>query len=110
MYFDNDEHYSFVQISDEEYEVHDKIKYAVGEIVNVTSDVLKWDARLWHPNTKVEHLIEEHYVIFHKRTNNREPLKGNIHLHNFFYDVVKVDDPRIQYIDLTSEQIKKLNK
>ena len=59
MYFDNDEDYTFVRISDEECEVYDKVTYVVGEIVTVGESVLKWDSRLWHPNTKIEHLINE---------------------------------------------------
>ena len=110
MYFDNDEDYEFVRISDEECEVYDKVTYAVGEIVTVGESVLKWDSRLWHPNTKIEHLINEQYLVFEKRLTNKKPLRGNIHLRTYVYDVVKVDDPRIEYFDLASYQINKLNK
>ena len=110
MYFDNDEDYTFVRISDEECEVYDKVLYAVGEIVTVGESVLKWDFRLWHPNTKIEHLINEQYLVFEKRPTNKKPLRGNIHLRTYLYDVVKVDDPRIEYKDLGSYQLTKLNK
>jgi len=109
MYFDNDKYYSLVKISDDELELHDNMKYAVGETVLLAPEFLRWDPRLYHPGNSLQVLTSECYVVFDKTQNKRvSPTQKNLYLRNHLYSVVKVDDPKVIYSDLTIEKIRKL--
>lgn len=111
MFFDNDKYFSIIPKPDDELELHDNMKYAIGEVVLLTEDTLKWDRRLYHPNRSYEKIAEqEPFIIFERIQQNRKsPTRGNLTLRNHLYGVVKADNPTIVYSDLTIEKIRKLN-
>lgn len=112
MFFDNDKYFSIISKADDELELHDNMKYAIGDIVLVDRDIIVWDARLYNPNRTYEKIAEqEPFIIFERIQQNRKsPTRGNLTLRNHLYSVVKVDNPTIVYSDLTIEKIRELSK
>lgn len=110
MMFDNDKYYSVVKIADDELELYDNIKYAIGETVLISKDIIKWDSRLYHPRLDYDEVAaKETFIIFERIQQKRKsPTRNNLLLRNHLYGVVKSDDPKIVYHDLTIDQIKKL--
>lgn len=112
MLFDNDKYFSIVPRADDELELYDNMKYAIGDVVLVTEDTLMWDARLYHPNRSYQKIAEqEPFIIFERiQLNRKSPTRGNLTLRHHLYGVVKADNPTIVYSDLTVEKIRKLEK